>query len=241
VRFRRLNPERSHPSEESRDTVAPDHHSSRFIQCNNWLKRLPGAWYVQHEPVSVGDLPVDGGDCRFPPRILCGIGQRSPHVLPYSSNAHRSSAVEQPKSGSLGLTVAVVNAVLRFNLRVADALGLPVSDLNALNVLMRRGALLAGELSQELHLTAGATTRLIDRLANQNLVERRAGEVDRRQVTVHITATALARVGPMFEGIARASRAQMNALSEEQVDLLIEWQTRSLEVTRQAEANLPAR
>lgn len=144
------------------------------------------------------------------------------------------------KEELLRLTVEVVRASLRFNLKVAGILGLPVSDLNALNTLIRQGPLSVSALARELGLSAAATSRLIDRLVGEALVKREAGRVDRRQVTIRLAPAALDRIGPLFEDIAKASREQVEALSEEELAFLIRWQTDSLEITRRAEAGLEA-
>lgn len=75
-----------------------------------------------------------------------------------------------------------------FQCRVAAELGLHPTDLQAIHALGMR-PLSAGELSEQLRLTSGATTAAIDRLVQLGYAERLRDESDRRKVMIALRET----------------------------------------------------
>jgi DNA-binding MarR family transcriptional regulator len=61
------------------------------------------------------------------------------------------------------------------------------SQLRALRVLMRHGAMRLSELSGHLHIAARSTTEVVDALEARRLVERRPDPGDRRATLVEVT------------------------------------------------------
>jgi DNA-binding MarR family transcriptional regulator len=61
------------------------------------------------------------------------------------------------------------------------------SQLRALRVLMRHGAMRLSELSGQLHIAARSTTEVVDALQARRLVERRPDPGDRRATLVEVT------------------------------------------------------
>ena len=66
-------------------------------------------------------------------------------------------------------------------------LRLGLSDFAVLEALLHKGPLLANEIGKRVLLTSGSVTAAIDRLARQELVERRSDPADRRACFVHLT------------------------------------------------------
>src|SRR5262252_3176737 len=64
------------------------------------------------------------------------------------------------------------------------------TDLRALQVLRASGGLTAGELARALHVTSGATTRVIDSLVRDGHVRREPDRGGRRRVLVRLTPAA---------------------------------------------------
>jgi DNA-binding MarR family transcriptional regulator len=62
-----------------------------------------------------------------------------------------------------------------------------LSQLRALRVLMRHGAMRLSELSGHLHIAARSTTEVVDALQRRGLVERRPDPGDRRATLVEVT------------------------------------------------------
>ena len=95
------------------------------------------------------------------------------------SMTDRSDSVD---NGGLGWELST--AVVLFHEAVADRLGLSATDHKALGLIMRAGALTAGDLAQWTGLSPGAVTGLIDRLEQAGFVRRQRDPDDRRRVVV---------------------------------------------------------
>jgi DNA-binding MarR family transcriptional regulator len=103
--------------------------------------------------------------------------------------------------------------VLAERLRVSTGLAIPVFE-----VMLRLGRsdcqrLRMSELADQLSLTTGGATRLIDRVVAQGLVEKRACPEDRRVQWVTLTAEGRQR-------LAEAAPLHLDDLQREFVDLL---------------------
>ena len=65
---------------------------------------------------------------------------------------------------------------------IAKKVGLSSADHKYLGILVQNGAMTAGEFSQKIGLTTGATTGLIDRLEAKDLIRRVSDNDDRRKI-----------------------------------------------------------
>jgi DNA-binding MarR family transcriptional regulator len=75
----------------------------------------------------------------------------------------------------------------RFEKRLQDHLTVNPTDLMAMQHLIQRGPLTAGQLAEAIELSPGATTTVIDRLEVLGHVQRVADASDRRVVTIVAT------------------------------------------------------
>src|SRR5215831_16503044 len=75
-------------------------------------------------------------------------------------------------------------ATILFHQAIADRLGMNVTDHKCADILLRTGAITAGELSRRTGLTTGAITGVIDRLEKAGFVRRAKDAGDRRRVIV---------------------------------------------------------
>lgn len=87
------------------------------------------------------------------------------------------------------------------------------TDLRALQAL-RGGGLTAGQLARALHVTSGATTRVIDSLAAAGHVVRVPDQQDRRRVVVRLTPPAEAAVDRTFGQLRSAARSVLDAYGD---------------------------
>lgn len=95
--------------------------------------------------------------------------------------------------------------------------------------LIRDGvAATAGELARDLGITTGATTRLIDVLEKNGLVERDRGKVDRRVVHLAITAKGAEEVVTLHHHVVDAWNEVLADFDQEEVDRTVESLTRLL-------------
>lgn len=93
------------------------------------------------------------------------------------------------------LQLVIASSVMT-NERIARSMGLNVVDLQSLGFIARNGApMTAGEISQRTELPTSTTTRVLDRLEKQGLIERSVDPADRRRIVVRLREGALAGAG----------------------------------------------
>jgi DNA-binding MarR family transcriptional regulator len=106
--------------------------------------------------------------------------------------------------------------------REVEASGLSVQEWRVLATLADRPDCTIGMLA-ELTLTKQPTlTKLVDRMAVDGLVRRRAGKTDRRQALISITSRGLALAQPLLERAAQHERAMLDSFGTRQGALLKE-------------------
>ncbi len=80
-------------------------------------------------------------------------------------------------------------SVVLFQEAVAARLGLNATDYRCLEVILRRGRMTAKALAEEVHLTTGAITGIIDHLEKADYVERLENPADRRSIIIEPLVT----------------------------------------------------
>ena len=98
--------------------------------------------------------------------------------------------------------------------------GLTTPQFGVLEALYHIGPLPLGELADKLLVTGGNITYVMDRLAEQGLVERIRSKEDRRVVLACLTTEGQELVGEVFPDHAEFVRGQMTALSGEEQETL---------------------
>jgi DNA-binding MarR family transcriptional regulator len=101
--------------------------------------------------------------------------------------------VANDRAAAVGATVAALREVIlageHYRTVAARELDLTPTESRAVSYLMARGPMGQNELAQALHLAAGSTTALVDRLEKRDIVKREAHATDRRRSIVHLTTT----------------------------------------------------
>ena len=96
-------------------------------------------------------------------------------------------------------------ATILFHQAVADRLGMHMTDHKCAGILLHTGPITAGELARRTGLTTGTITAVIDRLENAGFVRRAKDPNDRRRVLIEPLRERIeAKIGPLFESMARA-------------------------------------
>ncbi|MEN2736533.1 MarR family transcriptional regulator [Microbacterium sp. X-17] len=121
-----------------------------------------------------------------------------------------------------------------FQQRAAASYGLGVSDMKALDVLMRNGPQTAGQLGAALNLTSGAVTGIADRLIKRGLARRESDAADRRRVLISADFAALQSGQNVYQSIGEAFRRLHESLTTEQLAFLARYQEESIALTQQA-------
>jgi DNA-binding MarR family transcriptional regulator len=116
----------------------------------------------------------------------------------------------------------------------ADRIGINTTDLHSLNILaFSDHELSAGELATTIGLTTASVTGVIDRLEHAGLVCRVRDPLDRRRVVVRlIPEAARERVAPVFASLLAEWEAELSNYSERDLDLILEFQRRTLDIMR---------
>ncbi|WNQ11424.1 MarR family transcriptional regulator [Paenibacillus aurantius] len=118
-----------------------------------------------------------------------------------------------------------------FHQLISEQLGLNATDHKCLDFLNRTGPVTAGQLAQLTGLTTGAVTSVIDRLEKAGYVVRDKDPNDRRRVVVKTVADNTARIAPLFASVLESTIRLLEAYTEEETALILDFVKRSNEMT----------
>jgi DNA-binding MarR family transcriptional regulator len=104
-----------------------------------------------------------------------------------------------------------------------EALGVNRNDARCLDVLQEREPMTAGALAEELGLTTGAITTLLDRLERVGFVRRIRDLEDRRRVQVELTPLARERIGELYGPMGELSRESLASYGDKDIQMLTEF------------------
>ena len=96
-----------------------------------------------------------------------------------------------------------IAGTILFNQKVADSVGLHLTDMQCLNLLELEGAMTPGKLAKWMGLSTGGVTVMLDRLEKGGYVRREANPADRRSVLVHAVPLKAHRIQPHYQAISR--------------------------------------
>lgn len=111
----------------------------------------------------------------------------------------------------------------QMHLEMCERLGLSAGELLALAHLSVDGPLGPTELTRRLHMTTGAMTAMLDRLAERDFVVREPHPSDRRRVVVRLTADGRDRIFTHVHGVANGVIAISRRLDAEQRRTVAEY------------------
>ena len=127
-----------------------------------------------------------------------------------------------------------------FHQALADTLGLHITDHRCMHFLHSYGAMPAGRLSELTGLTTAAVTGIIDRLEEAGYVRRANDPNDRRRTIVEPVRNS--KLERKLEAIFTPFHEKMyNLLSsypDDQLTILLEVMSRTIELTREESKNL---
>jgi DNA-binding MarR family transcriptional regulator len=132
----------------------------------------------------------------------------------------------------LAATRQLTNQGILFSQSVAERFGLAVTDTTALEQLSVLGTATAGRIAELTGLTTGAATRMIDRLEQSGFVRRTTDPADRRRVIVEPIAERVREVEAQYAAIRAATRTAIERYADDELGLINDFLTRSLEVER---------
>src|SRR5262245_57364932 len=131
-----------------------------------------------------------------------------------SSNRHDpKTALQEELAQSGGLSVMLSQAI-------ADRVGVPSTDLEAMDLLRQSGPIPAGRLAELTGLTTAGITGLLDRLESRGWARREQDPSDRRRVIVRpLAENAERELGPLYAGIGEAMATLIARYGEPEVAL----------------------
>lgn len=116
------------------------------------------------------------------------------------------------------------------------------TDLTGLGVILDRGSTgvstTPGQLSAALHLSAPATSAMLDRLERLGHIRRTPNPTDRRSVVVEITDHALAVGGSMFGRLGARMQPVLDRRSDDQLAEIADFLEDVVAATRAARMDL---
>lgn len=113
--------------------------------------------------------------------------------------------------------------------------GLAAHEFDVLAALRRSGQpyeQTPGQLIEATHVTSGTMTNRLDRLAERNLIVRRAHPADGRQTNVRLTAAGRRKVDAAFESLLASEESLLHSLPSSQRTALAAGLKRLLGLTR---------
>lgn len=104
-----------------------------------------------------------------------------------------------------------------FHTRVAERMGLSVTDHKCLDIAMRAdGPLTAGHIARMSGLSTGAVTGVIDRLERHGFVRRVRDPHDRRKVLVEVSGFDERKYAHLFDEAVTVTRTVLESFTPEQ-------------------------
>jgi MarR family transcriptional regulator, organic hydroperoxide resistance regulator len=94
----------------------------------------------------------------------------------------------------------IAGAIL-FNQKVADHVGLHLTDMQCVNLLDLLGPVTPGRLAECTGLSTGGVTVMLDRLEKAGVVKRERNPNDRRSVLVRVNPKKLRKINAFYKGI----------------------------------------
>jgi MarR family transcriptional regulator, organic hydroperoxide resistance regulator len=125
---------------------------------------------------------------------------------------------------------AIVHEIRRFiagailnNQKVADAVGLHLTDMQCIHVLELAGPTTPGDLARSTGLTTGGVTVMLDRLEKAGYVKRAPNPQDRRSLLVRINPKKLEKIHSYYGEINRQMSAFLEATPEPELRTVVDF------------------
>ena len=126
-------------------------------------------------------------------------------------------------------------SLVLFQESIAARLGLNATDYRCLELILRKGQMTAKALAEEVHLTTGAITGIIDHLEKAGYVERLENPSDRRSVIIRPLTTQRELEKKLGNAMV-AYRAAMSKLfrkyNQDQIVVIVDFLTEFVQVLK---------
>ena len=116
-----------------------------------------------------------------------------------------------------------ISSSVRFQMAVADQLGMPVADVHAVGALLEVGPTGVRQLAELMGMTSGAVTRLVDRLERDGFVRRDPDSTDRRKVVLRVVPERIEVISQYYESMGQRWREAVDGYSDAELQFLLEF------------------
>ena len=123
-----------------------------------------------------------------------------------------------------------LGAASEFDDGLAKKLKLSRTDMRCLDLIGRLGPMTAGRLAEEIGLTTGAVTFILDRLEEAGMVTRRRDTEDRRRVWVEIVPEARQRLEGLQRPVAEEMRQVAQRFKADELTIVRDFMRQAKEV-----------
>jgi DNA-binding MarR family transcriptional regulator len=131
----------------------------------------------------------------------------------------------------------IAGAIL-FNQKVADHVGLHLTDMQCVNLLDLLGPVTPGRLAESTGLTTGGVTAMLDRLEKAGVVRRERNPNDRRSVLVRVNPKKLRKINALYEGVNERIEAFFSETPEEELRSVADFLARMNAIRTERSAKL---
>jgi len=107
-----------------------------------------------------------------------------------------------------------IAGTILFNQKVADRVGLHLTDMQCVNLLDLLGPVTPGRLAECTGLTTGGVTVMLDRLEKAGIVKREPNPNDRRSVLDRVNPKKLRKINALYGGINKQLEAFFSEFPE---------------------------
>lgn len=134
-----------------------------------------------------------------------------------------------------------ISAAVRFQVAVAHQLGMPITDIHALAALFETGPVGVSRLAELMGTTAGAATRVADRLERAGFVRREPDPDDRRRIVLRLVPERVAAVAQYYAPMDARWRAQIEGYSDTELRFALRFIREGRDSAQAETAELRAR
>lgn len=133
------------------------------------------------------------------------------------SHPFSGKVVAPPQTASERAVLEVrkyLRTVILFNLKVAEEIGVSLTDMQLLHILNMYGPATPGRLAAGTGLSTGGITVALDRLEKRGYIRRERNPTDRRSLLIHLVIERLSRLAEIYKAYDDEVNRQLAHLSE---------------------------
>lgn len=116
-----------------------------------------------------------------------------------------------------------IAGTILYNQKVADSIGLHLTDMQCFGVLELLGPTTPGKLAQCTGLSTGGVTVMLDRLQKAGFIKRVPNPNDRRSVLVHINPKKFQKVSPFYAEITKQLEVFFSSTPVEELEIVMNF------------------